>query len=60
MQGTTVLHCIYNFEIIHSSLLRTVERKPVSFYKIRNLLYETKVIGVTKLFKSGVKTNSFL
>ena len=60
MQGTTVLlHCIYNFEIIHSSLLRTVERKPVSFYKIRNLLYETKVIGVTKLFKSYVKTKSF-
>ena len=33
--------------------------KPVSFYKIRNLLYETKVTGVTKLFKSYVKAKSF-
>ena len=55
-QGTTALHCIYDFIIIHRSLLRTVETKPVSFYKIRNLLYEAKVIGVTKLFKSSVKT----
>ena len=58
-QGNTALHCIYNFIIIHKSLRRTVEMKPVSFYKIRNLLYETKVIGVTKLFKSYVKTERF-
>ena len=58
-QGSTALHCIYNFIIIHRSFLRTVERKPVSFYKIPKLLSETKVIGVTKLFKLCVKTNSF-
>ena len=58
-QGTTALHCIYDFKIIHRSLLRTIETKPVSFYKIANLLYETKAIGVTKLFKSYVKTKIF-
>ena len=58
-QGTTALHCIYNFVIIHRSLLKTIEIKPVSLYKTRNLLYETKVIGVIKLFKSYVKTKSF-
>ena len=32
----------------------------VSFFYMRdNLLYETKVIGVTKLLKSHVKTRSF-
>ena len=59
-QGTNALHCKYKFTIIHRSLLRTVETKPVSFHKIGNLLYETKLIGVTKLFKSYVKTKSFL
>ena len=55
------LHNIaYNdFIIIQRSLLRTVETKPVSLYKTSNLLYETKVIGVTKLFKSYVKTKGF-
>ena len=36
-----------------------MEKKLVSFYMIHNLLYETKVIGVTKLLKSNVKTKSF-
>ena len=57
-QGNTASHCIYNFIIVHKSLLRSVETKPVSFYKIRNLLYETKMTGVTKLCKSYVKTKS--
>ena len=59
-QGTNALHCKYKFIIIHRSFLRIAETKTVSFYKIGNLLYETKVIGVTKLFKSYVKTKSFL
>ena len=33
-KGTTALHCIYTFKIIHRGLLRTVETKSVSFYKI--------------------------
>ena len=33
--------------------------KPVSSYMIHNLLYEAKVIGVTKPLKSHVKTRSF-
>ena len=33
--------------------------KPVSFYMIRNLLYETKVIDVNKHLKSHVKTRIF-
>ena len=33
--------------------------KPVSFHIIDNLSYETKVIGVTKLLKSQVKTRPF-
>ena len=45
------MHCIYNFIIIHRSSLRTVEAKLNSFYRTRNLLHETKVIGVTKLVK---------
>ena len=53
------LHCIYKFVIIHRSSLRTVETKPVSFHIIHDLLYETKMIGVTKLLKSHVKTKSF-
>ena len=33
--------------------------KAVSFYMIHNLLYETKVTGVTKLLKAHVKIRSF-
>ena len=43
-QGANALHYKHNFIIISRNLLRTVETKPVSFYKIGNLLYETKVI----------------
>ena len=39
-------------------MLRTV--KAVFFYIIRDLLYETKVTNVTKLFKAHVKIRSFL
>ena len=55
-----LLHCIYNFVKIRRSSLRKVEKKlPVSFDMINNLLNETKVIDVTKLLKSHVKTRSF-
>ena len=47
-QETTALHINL---IIPRSFLRTVKIKPVSFYMIRNLLHETKVIGVTKHLK---------
>ena len=53
------MHCIYDFIIIHRSLLRTVETKPVSFYMIHNLSYETKVGRVTKLLKAHVKNKFF-
>ena len=33
--------------------------KPDSFYMIRNLLYETKVIDINKHLKSHVKTTIF-
>ena len=36
-----------------------MEKKLVSLYMIHNLLYETKVISVTKPLKSNVKTKSF-
>ena len=39
--------------------MRTVETESVSFYMIDNLLYETKVIGVTELLKSHAKTRNF-
>ena len=38
--------------------MRKVEKKPVSFNIISNLLYEAKVIGLPKLSKSHVKTRS--
>ena len=47
--------CIYNFIIIHRSSLRTFEAKAVSFYMIHNVLHETKVAGIGKLFKARVK-----
>ena len=46
---------MYDFRIIHRSSLRTVEMKPVSFYMIHNLSYETKLGRVTKLLKAHVK-----
>ena len=48
------LQCTYDI-IIHRSLLRALETKPVSFYMINNLIYETKVRGVAKLLKAHVK-----
>ena len=53
------LQCMYDFRIIHRSSLRTVEMKPVSFYMIHNLSYETKVGRVTKLLKAHVKNIFF-
>ena len=59
-QGIASLHIyIYIFIIIHRSSLRKAEKKQVSFYMIQNVLYKTKVIGVTKRLKSNVKTWSF-
>ena len=59
-QGIASLHIyIYIFIIIHRSSLRKAEKKQVSFYIIQNVLYKTKVIGVTKSLKSNVKTRSF-
>ena len=56
-QGIASLHIyIYIFIIIHRSSLRKAEKKQVSFYMIQNVLYKTKVIGVTKRLKSNVKT----
>ena len=53
------LQCMYDFRIIHRSSLRTVEMKPVSFYMIHNLSYETKLGRVTKLLKAHVKNIIF-
>ena len=53
------LQCMYDFRIIHRSSLRTVEMKPVSFYMIHNLSYETKLGRVTKLLKAHVKNIFF-
>ena len=50
---------MYDFIIIHRISLRTVETKPVSFYMIHNLSYETKVGRVTKLLKAHVKNIVF-
>ena len=53
------MQCTYDFIIIHRSSLRALETKPVSFYIILNLSYETKVGGVTKFLKAHVKTINF-
>ena len=46
-------HC-WSFFVGRSSL-GALETKPVSFYMIHNLSYETKVERVTKLLKAHVK-----
>ena len=46
-------------EPLYWSSLRTVETKPISFYMIYNVLYETNVTGLTKLLKAHVKIRSF-
>ena len=38
------LRYIYKFIIIHRSSTRKAEKKPVSFYMIHNLLYETSKV----------------
>ena len=53
------LQCTYDFIITHRSSLRALETKPVSFYMIHNLSYETKVAGVTKFLKVHVKKKNF-
>ena len=53
------MQCTYDFIIIHRSSLRALETKPVSFYIILNLSYETKVGGVTKFLKAHVKKINF-
>ena len=50
---------MYGFIIIHTSLLRSVETRSISFYMIHNLSYETNVAGVTKFLKAHVKKYNF-
>ena len=42
-------------EPLYWGSLRTFETKPISFYMIYNVLYETNMIGLTKLLKAHVK-----
>ena len=53
------LQCMYDFIKIHRSSLRALETKPVSFYMILNLSYETKVGGVAEFLKAHVKNYNF-